>query len=241
MTVWNSRPVAAGILAASVLLSGCAGRHAAPDGAELAGEPVPQAWLAEAAKVVPLDRERSQILVRVYRAGRLARLGHNHAIEVADLTGELLSLAAGGGLARLRFRPERLRVDDPAVRARAGDAFAQLPDDAAIEGTRRNMLGPQVLDTEAWPEIGVLARIDDLNAARAEAEIHLSLRGVGRLYRVPVLVQTLPGEVSVSGSLQIRQSDYGIAPFSVMGGALQVRDMLDVDFRIVGRLSGGAL
>ena len=241
MTIGSSWPAAAGILAASVLLAGCAGRHAAPDGAELAGEPVPQEWLAEAAKVVPLDGARSQILVRIYRSGRLARLGHNHAIEVADLTGELMGLSAGGGLARLRFRPDQLRVDDPAARARAGEAFSQLPDDGAVEGTRRNMLGPEVLDAEAWPEVGVLARIDDLNAARPEAEIHLSLRGVGRLYRVPVLIQTVTGGISVSGSLQIKQSDYGITPFSVMGGALQVRDMLDVDFRIVGRLSDGAL
>jgi len=241
MTIPNFRPMAACVLVASVLFSGCAGRYPAPDGAELAGEPVPQAWLTEAATAVPLDGERSQILVRVYRTGRLARLGHNHAIEVVDLTGELKSLSAGGGLARLRFRPEQLRVDDPAARARAGDAFAQLPDDGAIEGTRRNMLGPQVLDAEAWPEVGVLARIDDLSAARPEAQIHLSLRGVGRLYRMPVLVQSLPGEIRVSGSLQIKQSDYGITPFSVMGGALQVRDTLDVDFRIVGRLSDGAL
>lgn len=241
MNLRRRRHAAASLLAAGLLLAGCSGRLDAPDGAVLSGDPIPQGWLAEAAEVVPLDRGRSRIAVRVYRAGRLARLGHNHLVEVIELDGELRILPTGGGVARLVFRPDRMRVDDPAARSRAGAAFSQMPDDAAVEGTRSNMLGSQVLDAAAWPQARVLARIDDLGAAQPQAEVHLSLRGVGRRYRLPVTVERTTDRLSVSGSLQLRQSDFGIVPFSVMGGALQVRDVLDVDFHVAGRVSGPAL
>lgn len=241
MIACDRRRSAACILCAGMLLHGCADRLAAPRGDGLAGAPVPPTWLVGAAEVVPLDRGRSRIDVRVYRAGRLARLGHNHVAEVADLEGELWRLSSGGGVARLRFHAQQMRLDDPAARARAGDAFSQMPDGRAVEGTRRNMLGPQVLDAETWPEVQVLARIDDLNAARSEAEVQVTLRGVARRYRAPVSIASVPGQIRVSGSLQLKQSDFGITPFSVMGGALQVRDVLDVDFRVVGRVSDGAL
>ena len=35
------------------------------------------------------------------------------------------------------------------------------------------------------------------------------------------------------GALRIRQSDFGITPFSVGGGAIQVADEVDVRFEIV--------
>jgi hypothetical protein len=241
MSSCDRRCSAACILCAGMLLHGCADRPLVPHGEGLAVPPVPQAWLAGAAEAVPLDRGRSRIDVRVYREGRLARLGHNHVVEVADLDGELWTLSSGGGVAQLRFHPQQMRVDDPAARARAGDAFSPVPDSGAVEGTRRNMLGPQVLDAGTWPEVQVLARIDDLDAAESEAQVQVTLRGVARRYRAPVSVTSVRGQILVSGSLQLKQSDFGITPFSVMGGALQVRDLVDVDFRVAGRVSDRAL
>jgi hypothetical protein len=39
--------------------------------------------------------------------------------------------------------------------------------------------------------------------------------------------------VVARGALRLRQSDFGITPFSVAGGAIQVADVLDVSFVIV--------
>ena len=174
--------------------------------------------------------------MRVYRAGRLARLGHNHVIEATGLDGRLWRPDDGGAVADLRLPVDRLRVDDAAARRAAGDDFTTLPDAAAIEGTRRNLLGPQVLDARTWPEIRVLARIEDLRAARPQARIHLSLRGLGRRYRIPVTIARNGETIAVSGGVVLRQSDLGITPFAALGGALRVRDEIDVDFRIIGRL-----
>lgn len=224
-------------------LAGCALQPDVADVAPVAAadERAPTAWLAARGTPFLLDAARSRITIRVYRAGRLAHLGHNHVIEVLDLSGRLKRLPAGGGVAELSFRADRMRVDDPAARTRAGEAFVQLPDAAAVAGTRRNMLGPQLLDAQRWPEIGVLARIDDLGAPSSLADLHLSLRGLGRRYRVPVSVVVTADQITVAGSVLLRQSDLGITPFSVFGGALQVRDAIEVDFQVVGRNSGAAM
>ncbi len=228
------------LMAVAALVGGCAQPPAIDDRGEpqsaipLASGDLPRDWLQRPGIPLELD-PASRITLRVYRAGRLARLGHNHVIEAVHPDGRLWRRDDGGGVADLRLRVDRLRVDDPAARAAAGEDFAVMPEPAAIEGTRRNLLGPQVLDAQAWPEIRVLARIDDLRAARPQAEIHLSLRGLGRRYRIPVVIGRGGGTISVSGSVALQQTDLGITPFAALGGALSVRNRIDVDFRIIGR------
>ena len=63
--------------------------------------------------------------------------------------------------------------------------------------------------------------------------VRINLHGVTRDVETPAQIQELPGgAVLVSGRLEIRQSDFGIVPYSVLGGALQVQDRLDLRFRI---------
>jgi hypothetical protein len=50
---------------------------------------------------------------------------------------------------------------------------------------------------------------------------------------VPARVEYADGTLVASGSMAIRQSDFGIVPFSVLGGALQVHDRLEMRFRLV--------
>jgi len=51
--------------------------------------------------------------------------------------------------------------------------------------------------------------------------------------RLPVHVESAPGRVLVSGDFRLRQSDFGITPYSVMRGALAVQDELTVRYRLV--------
>ena len=47
-------------------------------------------------------------------------------------------------------------------------------------------------------------------------------------------VQGLPDRLVVAGAFVLRQSDFGIKPFSVLGGLLAVEDELVVEFRLIG-------
>ena len=42
-------------------------------------------------------------------------------------------------------------------------------------------------------------------------------------------------QLSVAGRLSFEQTDFGITPYSLLGGAIAVRNALDLRFRIVAR------
>ena len=60
----------------------------------------------------------------------------------------------------------------------------------------------------------------------------LTLHGETRTTRVPLRIETTPDDMIVSGSLTLRQTDFGIVPLSVLGGAIQVKDGIDLHFRL---------
>jgi len=41
--------------------------------------------------------------------------------------------------------------------------------------------------------------------------------------------------MSITGMLGLNQSDFGIVPFSILGGAIQVQDRISLRFRIHAR------
>ena len=55
-----------------------------------------------------------------------------------------------------------------------------------------------------------------------------------RTLNIPAKLRVEGNRFSVEGETEILQTDYGIMPFSVLGGALAVKDPLRVIFRIEG-------
>lgn len=183
--------------------------------------------LAAGHRVLRVDAERSLVAVEVRRAGALARLGHDHAVASHHLTG-YVDLDAGR--ADLYLPLALLAVDEPERRAEAG--FDSQPSAAAVAGTRDNMLG-KVLDAERFPFAVIAVR---RAAADATAlQVAITLHGVSQSFEVPAEIETLPDGIAVAGHLAIRQTDFGIVPLSVLNGALQVADRLDLRFRVVAR------
>ncbi|MCM2313420.1 MAG: YceI family protein [Steroidobacteraceae bacterium] len=214
--------------------AGCGPRRAEtpPAAPPVAGAPVLRP-APEGAQVLAVDAGGSVITLRVYRAGRLAKLGHNHVITSGTEAGHVWSNGelAGSGF-EVRIPVAALVIDDPTARAEAGLEFpGELPE-AAREGTRRNMLRPEVLDGERHPEIVV--RADSLHGTWEQPVVaaRVTIKDRVRTIEVPLTVLREPGAITASGTFRIRQSDFGITPFSVGGGALQVADEIDVSFEI---------
>lgn len=178
---------------------------------------------ARGGKVLRVDGARSLVVVEVGRAGSLARLGHDHVVASHDLQGYV---APEEGRADLYLPLERLVVDEPGLRAEAG--FDTQPSKAAIEGTRRNMLD-KVLEVERYPFVLIRAS----RQGPRTLQVAITLHGTTREWEIPVCIENLPEGLAVSGKLAIKQMDFGITPFSVLSGAMQVRDRLDLRFRIV--------
>ena len=184
------------------------------------------------AKVYGSEPGDSLFVVRVYRAGRLAKLGHDHVVSTRDPRG---FIDADQGRGDFYVAAESLTVDDPAQRAAAG--FESTPSESDIAGTRSNML-EKVLEADRFPFVVLRVRAAEQGMLQGE----LTLHGVTRPLRIPVKIDAGAERIEVSGSFAINQTDFGIEPLSVLGGALAVRDRLELSFTIrAGRLTDAKL
>jgi hypothetical protein len=223
--------VAAGAVA--VLIAGCA-RVAPPlpDDEGRAPAEFPEAHYLQAAArgdpVFRIDAASSLVVIEVRRGGSLARLGHDHVVASHDVRGYV---APGEGRSDLYVRLESLVVDEPELRAEAGLDTQPTADD--IAGTRRNMLNG--LRAAEHP----FARVSIARGAAAgpgdALSVTITLNGTTRTLQVPVQLDVRDDAVSVAGRLSFRQTDFGIEPLSVLGGALQVQDAVNLRFDIRAR------
>ncbi|MUI15604.1 YceI family protein [Massilia dura] len=166
------------------------------------------------------------IAVTVRRGGALARLGHDHVVAARRIDGHVDPAA---GLAALRFRLDEMTVDEAALREEAG--LAKQPSADAIAGTRVNML-TKVLEAGRYPLVEVRARrTGDAGALQADITLH----GVTRSFAVPVTIEPAPPGLVARGTLTLKQTDFGITPFSVLGGAMAVQDTLEIRFVLPAR------
>ena len=166
--------------------------------------------------------EGDELRVLVFRGGTAARLGHNHVLRAGDLR---VDWPVAGPV--LRFRLDALAIDPPALRARLGEAFASAVDDEARAGTRANLL--RALEAAAHPEVVVRTLQLLGEGTRRAVEAEITLHGVTRRQW---FVAEVDGQ-RARGEVVIRQSDFGIQPFTVLGGLLAVQDALVVQFELV--------
>ena len=230
----------AGLAAALValMLAGCAPlvRGPAPAGEVQSPTEFPGAYYREAAaqgkRVFGVDPGGSLIAIEVRRAGSLARLGHDHVVASHEVGGYV---APDEGRADLYVALERLAVDEPALRAEAG--FDTQPTESDIEGTRANML-EKVLEAEKFPF--VLVRVSGVDARQGGVTLNvaITLHGSTHALQAPARIDADAGEMSVTGRLSFDQTDFGITPYSLLGGAIAVQNRVDLRFRIIARLPG---
>jgi len=222
-------------LGPAALLAGCANAPTVPAVPATSGAIDAAAVVPSSARTFDVDPARTTVTMLVYRAGPLARLGHNHAI-VSDLeSGQVwLGSSAQSSGCEVRVPVAALVVDDPQARASAGAEFAGTVPDDARAGTRANMLRTEVLDAEHFPEIVVRCAGADGTWQQVLVHATIRLKGAERNIDVPVALDVANDVVTATGAFQIRQSDFGITPFSVAGGAIQVADPVDIRFVITG-------
>ena len=180
---------------------------------------------ASGAAVYAVDPSASLVAVTVRRGGLMARLGHDHVVASHTLTGYA---APGMGRADVAFRVDQLTVDEPQLLRDAGIATSPSPE--AVEGTRANMLGP-VLDAQRYPVVTLHAE----PAADGRLRVAVTLHGVARRLELPAAVRVDAAQMTASGTARLKQTDFGIVPFSVGAGLLAVQDELEVNFDIVAR------
>ena len=176
-----------------------------------------------ASTALRVDPQRSLIAITVRRGGAFARFGHDHVVAVRTLEGRVMP---NEQRADLHFRLDQMTVDEAALRTVAG--FTTQPDADAIDGTRHNMLF-KVLDAEHFPEVQLHA---ERPADNGPLRVSITLHGVTRQLMLPAAISEHAGVMTVSGSTTLKQTDFGLVPYSIMAGALAVQDQLELRFAI---------
>ena len=196
-------------------------------------EPLSIAADARRFRILPAE---SQLVLRVYREGSLARFGHNHVISTQQLTGDVyLARDILQSSAELRFAVNDLEIDRADLRAQAGPDFSASVSPDAIAGTRSNMLGEQQLNASVWPEI--IMRTRGVTGAYPTLALQVEINIQDRLHTLVIPVQLQRDEkfLRASAEFSFRQTELGLVPFSVMMGALQVRDQIDATLQITAQ------
>ncbi len=228
------RLLPAGAFLISALLCACQTNVTTPpDVAASTNAPIPKVDTSGAVRY-QVESPASEVRILVYRGGAMARLGHNHVVSSKEITGTLLlHKDLGRSQLTLTLPVGGLVVDDPAARAKEGADFAaEVPRDAR-DGTRGNLLREEVLDAARHASISL--RSTKIVGTRANPEItmRIGIKGVERDVVVAAIVREAGARLTASGEFAIKQSDFGIKPFSVALGALQVQDTLKIKFSIV--------
>jgi hypothetical protein len=156
----------------------------------------------------------------------LARLGHDHVVASHTISG---TVSPTQNRADFQFRLDEMKVDEADLRLIAG--LEKQPSADAIDGTCHNML-TKVLDAERYPVVSIHA---ERGAAGQPLQVSITLHGVTRTMAIPVELREENGVVTVKGSVNLKQTDFGLTPFSVMGGAMAVEDQMELRFDLTAK------
>ncbi len=174
-----------------------------------------------------VDVNHSRVYVFVDKRG----LGHQHAVEGRIQQGGFHIQPGRSPQGDLVFDLTSFRADTEQARRWVG-----LPGKTDPETQKKvtdNMLGPQVLDVRRFPTArfqitAVQSRQDNKGQPYLVIQGRFTLHGVTRPVAVAARVKEFAHGVRIVGQLTIRQTQFGIKPYSVALGAVGVADPLTI-------------
>lgn len=181
-------------------------------------------------RVYRIEPGDSRIAVRVHRAGKLAQFGHDHLVSATEVRGFLMGPQGDqAGRGDLYLPVTALQVDRPEAVREAGFGAELSAEDR--RATRANML-QEVLEAEQYPYVRIEVGPYSRTPPASPVAVSLTLHGVTRERRIPVRMEQT-GEVwTITGELTLHHRAFDMEPYSAMGGALRVKDRLDLSFRL---------
>jgi hypothetical protein len=168
-----------------------------------------------------IDTQRSTVTVRVFKSGLFRAFADDHIVQAPLVEGSIDDSATPH--VQIVIDARRMSVLDPGLSAKDR------------QEVQARMLGAEVLDVNRFQWISFHSvAVQRLDAGgwlvRGELDLH------GRIHGVLVNVKPVRGHYT--GSVTVRQSDFGIVPISVAGGTVKVKDEIVIDFDIVATETG---
>jgi polyisoprenoid-binding protein YceI len=177
--------------------------------------------------IVPSE---SSFWVFVGKSGLFSALAHNHEIGVKSFSGRVVVPAAGAGAGSLE-----MEVDAPSLEV--------LDKEPSEEDKKKifNSMHNEVLESAKYQKVTFKSvSVSDVKQTGGDAYSFvvngdLSLHGVTKRIAVPVAATVTPQQLRATGKYTLKQSDYGIKPYSAAGGTIKVKDEVVVNFNIVAK------
>ena len=164
-------------------------------------------------RVRPIDPEHSSFTIHVVKSGLLSVAGHDHEVVAPIAEGSVDD--AEPGHVWLRIEAVTLTV---------------LPeqDQAQVQSTMQN----RVLESKRFPEIRFESTsISKVGDGKWTSTGTLTLHGQTKT----ITVQVQREKEGYTGRTTIKQTQFGIQPVSAAGGAIKVKDELQIEFFIVAK------
>ena len=175
-----------------------------------------------------VDARASRFTVQAYATGILSAMGHNPRIGIRTFSGEVDFNAEAVQAAGLKL----------AMKANSLGVLDDISDKDRREIEK--MMNEVILEPDKYGEIVYEAptvTVTRLDETLYSATLHgtLSFRGLTRNQTISARISVFDEMIRASGEFSLNQSDYGIKPISVAGGALKVKDELKFSFEMVAR------
>src|SRR5262249_17466861 len=161
--------------------------------------------------VHPIDTTQSKMHVFAFKSGLFSGFADNHDVEAPIVVGTIDESAS-----RVKFVVDvrQMKVLDPKL---SPDKRQQV---------QERMLGPEVLDSARFPQITFEStKVEPAGQDQLLVDGRLFLRGVTR----PVSATVRKQDGRYVGTCTLKQRDFGIAPISIAGGTVKVKDELKIE------------
>lgn len=165
-----------------------------------------------------------ELLIRTGVKGRAARMGHRLTIAMTRWEASVAWADAEPVTAELIVEIDSFEV----LRGEGGVKGLSGPEKALVKSNALKSLG-----ANRYPEIRFAADAIDKTGDGYRLAGKLHIRGKSRKHVIDLRTEDLGDSWRMSVESRVRQTDYGVKPYSLLMGSVQVVDEVSVSFTAV--------
>jgi polyisoprenoid-binding protein YceI len=194
---------------------------------------LPVAAIAQTkARTYTIVSSESSFWVFAGKSGLFSALAHDHEIGVKSFSGRVVVPEAGasGGSLELEIDAKSLAVLDKKVSEGDRKKIFDAMHNDVLESAKHQKISFKSVSVSDVKQTGDNAYSLTLNG-------DLTLHGVTKRIAVPVALTITPQQLRAAGKYALKQTDYGIKPYSAAGGTIKVKNEVIINFSIVAKAS----
>jgi polyisoprenoid-binding protein YceI len=187
---------------------------------------------APAAKVYLIDKNESELIVRLYKKGIFSGFAHDHIVIAREFSGsvEFDEVDPTQFKISVEVPTNSIASDLPEIRRKYELEVLSQKNWIEINNTMRSR---KQLDIEKYPMVSFSSHsLKRIEGDQFEITGEFSLHGVTKLIAVPVTISVENRILKLQGGFSFLQSDYNIKPFSGALGTVRNKDEVLLKFDI---------